>query len=76
VFSVTARQRDALSRKIMKKAGLDGINFHDTRRTALTRMSRKFGPMELAKISGHQDLKILQSVYYAPDPSDLVQKLD
>ena len=76
VFCVTASQRDALSRKIMKKAGLEGINFHDTRRTALTRLSQKFGPMELAKISGHQDLKILQSVYYAPDPSDLVEKLD
>ena len=73
VFSVTSRQRDALSRKIMTKARLEGIHFHDTRRTALTRLAQKFGPMELAKISGHKDLKILQSVCYAPDPSDLVQ---
>lgn len=76
VFNVTSRQRDALSRKIRDKAGLVNVNFHDTRRTALTRLAQRFGPMELAKISGHQDLKILQSVYYAPDPSDLVKKLD
>lgn len=76
VFDVTSRQRDALSRKILRKAGLEGVNFHDTRRTALTRLAKRFGPMELAKISGHQDLKILQSVYYAPAPADLVRKLD
>lgn len=76
VFDVTSTQRDVMSRKIRKKAGLEGINFHDTRRTALTRLAKLFGPMELAKISGHQDLKILQSVYYAPAPSDLVSKLD
>jgi len=76
VFCVTSSQRDALSRKVRAKAGLEGFNFHDTRRTALTRLAQKFGPMELAKISGHLDLKILQSVYYVPTPSDLVRKLD
>lgn len=76
VFCITSQQRDVMSRKIRDKAGLVGIHFHDTRRTALTRLAQRFGPMELAKISGHQDLRILQSVYYAPAPSDLVQKLD
>jgi integrase len=76
VFAVTSQQRDVMSRKIRNKAGLEGVNFHDTRRTALTRLAKRFGPMELAKISGHQDLKILQSVYYAPAPADLAGKLD
>lgn len=76
VFDVKSSQRDAISRKIMAQARLEGITFHDTRRTALTRLAETFGPMELAKISGHQDLRILQSVYYAPDPSDLAKKLD
>lgn len=76
VFCVNSRQRDVLSRKIRDKAKLVNLNFHDTRRTALTRLAQRFGPMELAKISGHLDLKILQSVYYAPKPSDLVKKLD
>jgi integrase len=76
VFGVTSSQRDALSRKVRDKAGLVNFHFHDTRRTALTRLAQVFGPMDLAKISGHSDLKILQTVYYAPDPSNLVSKLD
>jgi hypothetical protein len=33
-------------------AGLEGFTFHDSRGTALTRMSRKLDVLELAKVSG------------------------
>ncbi len=49
---------------------------HDTRREALTRLSKIFNVMELAKISGHRDLRVLQNVYYAPSADDLAEKLD
>jgi len=32
--------------------------------------------MELAKISGHKDLKTLLAVYYAPTATDLAALLD
>lgn len=68
----------ALFRKIKEKAGLEHANlrFHDARREALTRLAKKFNPMELAKISGHRDLTILQNTYYAPDISEFASRLD
>ena len=32
--------------------------------------------MQLAKVSGHRDLRILQAVYYAPSVDDLADLLD
>lgn len=75
VFGVEAASRDALFRKAKKAALLDDLHFHDARREALTRLSKVFGVMELAKVSGHRDLSILQTVYYAPHAADLAEKL-
>lgn len=56
---------------------LQHIRFHDTRHEALTRMAKKIpNPMDLAKISGHKDLKILLNTYYNPDDDHLVSLLD
>lgn len=76
VFDLSASSLDALFRKAKKKALVDGLHFHDTRREALTRLSKIFGVMELARISGHRDLRVLQNVYYAPTVEDLAAKLD
>jgi integrase len=54
---------------------LDDAHFHDLRATALTRMASKVTVLELAKISGHKDLRILQNVYYREDPAKLASKL-
>lgn len=75
VFGVDAAARDALFRKAKKAALLEDLHFHDARREALTRLSKIFNVMELAKISGHRDLSILQTVYYAPHAADLADKL-
>ncbi|SDV49256.1 tyrosine-type recombinase/integrase [Chitinasiproducens palmae] len=76
VFGITSANLDVLFRKGRLAAGVAGFTFHDTRRTALTRMARIFNVMELAKISGHLDLRLLQSVYYAPDATDLADKFN
>lgn len=75
VFGIDGSSRDALFRKAKKAAMIVDMHFHDTRREALTRLAKIFSVMELAKISGHRDLSILQSVYYAPHASDLADKL-
>lgn len=54
----------------------DGLHFHDTRATALSRLAPKFQPMELAKISGHRDLNMLLNTYYRPTPDELADRLD
>jgi integrase len=76
IFGLDSTILDALWRKIRDAAGIDNLHFHDSRREALTRLSQIFGVMELARISGHRDLRILQNVYYAPDVADLAKKLE
>lgn len=75
VFGVDEDTRAVLFGKAKKAALLSDLHFHDTRREALTRLSKIFNVMELAKISGHRDLRILQDVYYAPSAADLADKL-
>jgi integrase len=76
VFDLTVSQADSLWRKCRDRAMIENLHFHDTRRTALTRLAKKFSVMDLAKISGHRDLRILQNVYYAPTIDDLADQLD
>ncbi len=76
VFDVPTASLDALFRKAKARALIEDLHFHDTRREALTRLSKVFDVMELARISGHRDLRVLQNVYYAPLVSDLADKLD
>ena len=77
VFGIrSAAVLDALWRKARDRAMLEDAHFHDLRATALTRMAAKVSVMDLAKISGHRDIRILQNVYYRADPADLAAKLD
>lgn len=77
VFGLNSASLDAIFRKIKVRAGLADadLHFHDTRREALSRLASKFNVMELAKISGHRDLRILQNTYYAPDISEFARRL-
>jgi integrase len=76
VFAVSEASLDALFRKAKARGLIEDLHFHDTRREALTRLSKVFDVMELARISGHRDLRVLQNVYYAPSVKDLADKLD
>ncbi len=76
VFGLKSSQLDALFRRLKARAGITDLHFHDTRREALTRLARRFGPLELARISGHRDLRILLDVYYAPSVEELAARLD
>lgn len=75
VFGLSSQQLDANYRKLRNSALIEGLNFHDLRREALTRLAEKVDVMTLAKISGHKNLKILQNVYYAPDMSAVAARL-
>jgi integrase len=75
VFGLEASHIDALFRKTRGRAGIEGLTFHDSRHEALTRLSRIFTALELAKIAGIRDLKILMSVYYNPTVEELADRL-
>ncbi|MFM6991597.1 MAG: tyrosine-type recombinase/integrase [Rhodoferax sp.] len=66
---------DAAFKRGVRRAGLDGVRFHDLRRTAITRMAEKLpNVIELAAVSGHKSLMVLKR-YYRPTAAELAQKL-
>lgn len=76
VFAVDVKSLDVLFRRARDKCGIQDLHFHDTRREALTRLSKKVPVEVLAKISGHRDLRILLNVYYRPDMAEIADMLD
>lgn len=75
VFGVSADSRDALFRKAMKRAVVEGLTFHDSRHLAITRLSKKLDILALARMVGHRDLRQLQ-VYYNESAKDIAARLD
>lgn len=75
-FRVSSASTDALFRKARDAAGVEDLHFHDSRREATTRLAKLFPVEDLSKITGHRDIKTLVRVYYAPDVSDMVSRLD
>jgi len=72
VFKVASNSRDAMFRNARDRALIEDLHFHDSRREALSRLAKKMDVLQLARISGHRDLRVLQNTYYAPKVSDLV----
>lgn len=66
---------DAAFKRGVRRVGLDGVRFHDLRRTAITRMAEKLpNVIELAAVSGHKSLMVLKR-YYRPTAGELAKKL-
>lgn len=76
VFTLASPQRDALFRKLCKRALIEGLHFHDLRREATSRLAKMYDVLLLAKITGHRDIKLLAAVYYAPTIADLTAPMD
>lgn len=67
---------DKLFRQAKSEAGLAHIHFHDSRREAASTMAPKLANvLELAAITGHKSLSMLQ-IYYKPRAADLAARLD
>lgn len=76
VFRFSARSAGVYWREAMKSIGIKNLRFHDLRHEATTRLAEKLpNVLELAAVTGHKDLKMLQR-YYNPHPADIAAKLD
>lgn len=75
VFGLHSRQLDVLFRKVRDRAGVEGLTFHDSRHAAITALSKKLGVLELARMVGHTDLKMLM-IYYNESAESLARRLD
>lgn len=73
-FQLKSASIDALFRAAKKKAGIDGLHFHDTRATAITRLAKKLDILDLARMVGHKDLRMLQ-VYYRESAEAIAARL-
>jgi integrase len=74
IFHLTPSQIDANFRKAKKMALVDGLHFHDSRAEAITRLAKKLQILDLARMVGHKDLRMLQ-VYYRISAEDISDKL-
>lgn len=57
-----------------ERAGIDGLNFHDLRHEATSRLANLLQAHELAKVTGHRDMRMLLR-YYHPRAEDLARKI-
>lgn len=75
VFGLTSPQLDVLWRKVRTRSGVEGLTFHDSRHTAITRLARVLNVLELARAVGHRDIRMLQT-YYNESAADIAKRLD
>lgn len=74
-FGLKTSQVDSLFRKARNAAELSGFTFHDTRHLACTRLARKISPLELARMMGHKDLKMVMR-YFNETAAEIAKRLD
>jgi len=74
LFELRTSQVDALFRKARDRCGIDGLHFHDTRATAITRLASRLDVLSLARMIGHRDIKMLQ-IYYRESAEDMAGRL-
>lgn len=74
-FDLTSPILDALFRKAKARAMIENMHFHDTRHEAITRLAKKLDVLDLARMVGHRDLRMLM-VYYNATAEELAKRLD
>ena len=62
-WTITPAVCSTLFRRARREAGIDDATFHDARHTAITRLAQILEPMDLARMTGHSDLKQLMAYY-------------
>lgn len=74
VFCLNSQQIDALFRKAKARSMIENLHFHDTRHEAITRLAKRLDVLDLARMVGHRDLRMLM-VYYNETAAELAKKL-
>ncbi|MFT8420089.1 MAG: site-specific integrase [Gluconacetobacter sp.] len=62
--------------RMVKRAGLPNLTFHDLRHEATSRLARLLpNPLDLKRVTGHRDLKSLDR-YYQPVPETISKQIE
>ena len=75
LFGVNAQVASTLFGRIRRRAGINDATFHDSRHYAVTKLSKKFDVLSLARVIGHSDIRELMT-YYEADAAELATMLD
>ncbi|MFS3136171.1 site-specific integrase [Gluconacetobacter sacchari] len=77
VFSVGAEAAFSVRYgRMVKRAGLHNLTFHDLRHEATSRLARLLpNPLDLKRVTGHRDLKSLDR-YYQPVPESISKQIE
>lgn len=73
-FGLTAGSISGLFKRLCLQCDVKGLTFHDLRGAAITRLSKKLNPLQLAKMVGHKNPKMLL-VYYRETTEDVAALL-
>ncbi len=71
-FMIKADSMSVLFRKACASCMIEGLHFHDSRHEAITRLAKKLHVLDLARMTGHRDLKQLQ-IYYNESAHDIAK---
>ena len=75
VFPISAQAVKLAWGRACRRAGIEGLHFHDLRHEATSRLAEKLPNLiELAAVTGHLDPRMLKR-YYHPRATDLAKKL-
>lgn len=74
VFGLDSASLSTVFRKAVQRAGIIGLTFHDSRREATSRLAKKLDVLDLARMTGHRDIKMLM-IYYQTSAADLAKQL-
>lgn len=74
-IGITAGSISTQFARLCRAGKIKGLTFHDLKHTAMTALSKKLDPWELAKMTGNKDINILLNTYYHHDPEETAKKL-
>ncbi|WP_410209606.1 tyrosine-type recombinase/integrase [Aquirhabdus sp.] len=77
IIPIPSNSLDTVFREVRDSSALKGtdLHFHDSRHEACTRLAQVLEFHDLAKVSGHTDLRVLHKVYYNVTGSELAAKM-
>lgn len=74
-FTISGHSLDVLFRRVRDRLLIDNLHFHDSRASALTRLSKRMDVLRLSRISGHRDLNQLLAAYYRETAADVAASI-
>ncbi|MEB0138825.1 MULTISPECIES: site-specific integrase [unclassified Undibacterium] len=75
IFMLSAASLSTLFRKVCAACCIEDLTFHDSRHEAITRLAKKLTVLDLARMVGHKDLRMLQ-IYYNETAAEMATRLD